>query len=265
MAESTLSEAYSSIRTKLGFYLGYGRDSGVWSQSSIDDIDQSIRAGLRYFYSPDIVGDNRYSHEWTFLQPIGTITTIVGTSKYTFPDNFGSIDGSFTYPEDQHYAPILIIPDDQLRNYKQTDLSTFPSFATIRPTFDATIGQRFEVEFYPTPSQIWIFEYRYLIIPEMIDAANPFPHGGALYSECLMQSCMAAAEFLMDDERGIHWQRFTELLATCISRDKKNSTPEHFGYNGDAGQGGMYGDGGDNYYRGNLYAKPASYNGIIYG
>ena len=66
----------------------------------------------------------------------------------------------------------------------------------------------------------------YEILPQFI-----YPKGEC--PECLVESCLAAAELQQDDTIGIHQAKFTELLIACVIRDRMKHSQE-LGYCGDA-------------------------------
>jgi hypothetical protein len=53
------------------------------------------------------------------------------------------------------------------------------------------------------------------------------------HAETLLQSCLAVAEFRMNDEKGIHWTTFMERLTASIASDSEAMVPEFLGYNED--------------------------------
>jgi len=66
----------------------------------------------------------------------------------------------------------------------------------------------------------------YEILPQYIYAKGECP-------ECLIESCLAAAELQQDDTIGNHQAKFTELLIACVIRDRMKHSQE-LGYCGDA-------------------------------
>ena len=68
MAQSTLEQAYSAIRSAIGFFL-YGKRSS-WTADQTSAIDECFAAGLRRFYFPDpvIINGRQYVHRWHFLR-----------------------------------------------------------------------------------------------------------------------------------------------------------------------------------------------------
>ena len=86
--ESSLSIGYQDLQTKVGYALGYGRDSTAWTTNDLLDIDDCIESGLRQFYYPPILPGQKAAHEWTFLRPVDSLTigptadTVVGVPTF---------------------------------------------------------------------------------------------------------------------------------------------------------------------------------------
>jgi len=73
MAESTLSVTISTIRDEVARYLQLGRDYSALSSTLRGDIDSIVNRGLRRFYFPPQIEENRPPHQWTFLEPVATL------------------------------------------------------------------------------------------------------------------------------------------------------------------------------------------------
>ena len=76
MTESTLSLGYADFQRIVGHEIGYGRDTSLWSSNQTSEVDDIIQSGVRQFYFPPPSGDV-ISHQWSFLKPSTTLTTIV--------------------------------------------------------------------------------------------------------------------------------------------------------------------------------------------
>jgi len=83
MAESSLSLTRTQLRQEVGHDLGYSRTVADWSTSEVADIDTIVNRGMRQFYFPPIVPGESQSHEWRFMRPITTLTTIATYSTGT--------------------------------------------------------------------------------------------------------------------------------------------------------------------------------------
>lgn len=77
-----LTLTYASLRREIGRFLGYGRDPDAWADGSdaATDVEDILRSGVRRVITPPPLPGERYSHEWSFLRPVATLTT---TEPYT--------------------------------------------------------------------------------------------------------------------------------------------------------------------------------------
>lgn len=116
---------------------------------------------------------------------------------------------------------IPIVPESQLRQIAIAEPATGPPlYAAIRPlATDGTFAQRWEVVFYPTPSDAATLAYRYSVSPNPISKDAPYPLGGRQYAELLLQSCLAVAEQREKGVEGVATGRFIERLAAAVNHD----------------------------------------------
>ncbi len=157
--------------------------------------------------------------------------------KYTMPDAFGGIDGPLTFNEYTSSDVVKVTGESRVRMLNQWNTTTGrPQLCAVRWKYsDSTAGHRAEMIFWPTPDSAYILYYRYLFLPDALDASNLYHLGGMAHSETLLESCLAVAEMRKNDERGIHWARFLELLQTSIDYDLRSMSAESLGYMGDPG------------------------------
>jgi hypothetical protein len=236
MAEASLSITYSDLLAEVGRYLGYGRDTGQWSTDERADVDSVIKSGLRQFYVPPPISANEPPYSWSFLKPIDTITTQTDTSVYDLPDDFGGVEGNFTFEDGsgKHFIPLSgegIVRQMQSLN----DKSGVPSIAAVRPkSCDGTTGQRFELVLWKTPDDTYVLSYRKIVLLNALTDLNPYPLGGMTHGETILASCLAIAELRLNDgQRGLNWQAFMSRLAASVFSDRKMNAPGFLGYNGD--------------------------------
>lgn len=96
MTQSTLAITWADLMNDVGFFLGYSRESDPasptkWTADQADEVERYVKAGLRQFYIPPVLPDERVSHEWSFLKPRTSITvwptttgTVSGLAGLTF-------------------------------------------------------------------------------------------------------------------------------------------------------------------------------------
>lgn len=238
MAESSLSITYDDLRTAVGFYIGYKRsDKDEWSDEQNSIVDEIINSGLRQFYYPPLLDDQLQPHEWSFLKPVETLTTVSGTGDYDLPDDYGGYEGRWTFASNLNYPDIDIISESQIRTMRNmNDSSGVPRYAAIRPKemTSGTEGQRFEVMLYPEPAAAYVISYRKVIRYNILSDTNQYPAGGTEHGETIKESCLDVAERMMNDEAGVHHQAFMARLAASIAHDRKTNIPEYLGYNGNS-------------------------------
>jgi hypothetical protein len=236
VAESTLSINYSELLSEIGRYLGYTRDTTAWSTEERSDVDSVIKSGLRQFYVPPPLSANETSHSWAFLKPLETLTTEIDVDTYDLPDDFGGIDGDFSYEAGLGKQFIRVAGEGLVRNLQSTSNSSgVPSVAAIRPKpSDGTTGQRFEVVFWKKPNAAYVLSYRKLVLMNALSDEYPYPLGGMQHGETILESCLAVAEQRLNDgTKGTHWQTFMLKLAASVMYERRSFVPGFLGYNGD--------------------------------
>jgi len=165
----------------------------------------------------------------------GDTFTISAQYIYDLPDDFGGINGGFTYNSQNLYDYIKVVDEKQIRDLRQgTSIVGHPRYAAIRTrTLDATSGQRFEVLFYPNPNSSYTLTYAYIPLVDNIASGTPYPLGGMAHSETILASCLAVAEERLDDTLGEKRKYFMERLRASIEADERANTAETLGYNAD--------------------------------
>lgn len=243
MSESSLSLGYADFRAAIAYYLGYGRNSGIWTSNQEDDINHCLKRGLRQFYSPPILQGDSLPHRWSFMRPLTTLVTVSGTWEYTAPDNFGALDGNMTYESGTMSCPLRIVSEVAIRTMRQPeDLAGYPRCVAVVPiASDGGSGQRFKFQLFPNPDAVYTLTYAFFVLPSTLSDAKPYPLGGEQHGDTIMQSCLAAAELSISEGASeIHRLKFMERLAASVGFDRQLSTPDRFGYNGDrSGQRGQ--------------------------
>lgn len=74
MAESTLSISQTTLKQETAFYLGWGRDSTLWTSDESARLTSLITQALRKFYVPEPTPLYPTGHQWSFLKPTATFT-----------------------------------------------------------------------------------------------------------------------------------------------------------------------------------------------
>lgn len=263
MSESTLSLKLSDLAMEVGSYLGFGRTSSNWSgwdslnpykpkdatitlglgtqtiganDTQLGHIIACINTGLEWFYHPPLLPGQAVPYRWTFLEPTFNLTTVAGVGTYDLPDEFNYFEDELVYDPSVNW-PIKIkrTSEPYVRSAlsQNAGISGKPTLcAVIDKKSDGALGQRQAVLFYPTPDNAYPLLGKYAILPQALTAANPYPLGGQSYGQCIKAACIAAAENDIQDEKGIRWEKFIELLQAAQGNDMRR-LPDFYGYNGD--------------------------------
>lgn len=221
----TLAVSYDDLFKTVSDFLGYG--TGTLDEARTAEVDSCIQAGVRQFYWPPATEMTDGSHDWSFLKVQGSIQLTQGVSTYNLPDGFGRIFGHLRYSPDAHRPSIPVIPIGQLHPCGE---SRWPRFAAV--TWRSAIGAKGQLkqihfDCAPADSALLFFSADADTGPLSSDM-RPYPLGGAMHSELVVESCLAIAEQRRNDEQGVHTQNFARLLAAAISRDRREG-PQNYG------------------------------------
>ena len=240
MAESTLSETRTGLRREIAHYLGYSRDTTTWTTDESTELDYIITQGLRSYYNHPTV-PQWPGHEWSFLKPTASLVVTEDIWQYQLPDDYAGIIGDLTFGSSQASPSVRVISELQIRQMRQLGTSSgIPQYAAIVPLASTGImGQRFQLQLYPTPSGTYTLTYKYTSAPYALTATLLYPLGGVNHIEGILASCLAVAERIKNDEQGVQWAHFMRTLEANIARDSAQG-PETLGYNGDPKRGRIY-------------------------
>lgn len=236
MAESTLSMSIADLKAEVGDYAGYGRDPDLWDDDQAARIESTVKAGLRRFYWPTFP-PGQPAHDWNFLRPLGSLTTVSDQDDYDLPDDFGGLAGELTYSAQDGWISVAVCGEGQIRALRQRGTTSgLPQFAAIRPNKSAGAGgQRWQLLLWPTPAGDYGLAFPYNLLPDALTTARPWPYGGAVHAETLLASCLAVYEERYDDTPGVHAGAFARLLMVSVEYDRRILTPASLGYNGAGG------------------------------
>lgn len=236
VGESTLSITRTDIKNYLARYLPITRTISQWSPTQAADIDQIIKSGERQFYEPPVLRGETIPHLWSFNNHVISEAITTSDTAIDLPADFGGfVTGTMKFAAaDNNWLPVQLTTMDQILHMRQTDTLSFAFqalYAAINlKARDQTTGTRYQLEIWPSDAGTLAGTYRKN--PNALTDAEPYPLGGQPHAETLIQSCLAAAEHLYTDARGIQWDRFMERLRTSVGIDRQLTTPAFFGYNG---------------------------------
>lgn len=242
MSESSLSISRASLIALIGRTVGYGEGtSPAWDTTQTNDINRIVDKGLRQFYQPMPLPNEKTVHTWSFMKPIMTIGLSAGAKSVQLPDDFGGfVDDLYFSANDNAYVPMTIVGVGRILKERQSDsvVTTFngqPELAAINPLpSDGGDGQRFVLEIWPQSDSDYTLYGQYYSNPFQISSSKPYPLGGQPHTETLIESCLAASELLLDDQiDGPHYREFVRRLTASVLHDRKMMAEQRLGYNGD--------------------------------
>lgn len=183
----------------------------------------------------------------------------LGYSKYSLPAAFASFDGPMahspgetTLSREVEFTSPHRIHQKRHRN----DTLGVPWLAAIQPkVFDATVGQRYEILFWPIPDSAYILTYRYKVNPDQLTPTNLYPLGGPELADLVKASCLAVVESRLTDQAGVRHQEYIQKLIAAVGADRRNA-PDTLGYASDMSDGVEV----DQHTRNRGYV---TYNGIV--
>ena len=153
--------------------------------------------------------------------------------EYDLPANYESIDNRLTYqPGRSDFYPPVEMRDDRFIRAKQQDdpYTARPYWFSVRNApFDATVGSRRRISFYPLADAAYIMEARMALRDTMIDATNQYPVGAEALSQLILEACLSAAEHNFEDKGAEHTALFLQMLPLAIAEDQKKTCSTSLG------------------------------------
>lgn len=227
--ESTLSIAYTDLRKEIASFLGWGETAANWSDDKVTRLQRIIDRALRRFYSPPTVPvmGRPVAHVWSFLSPIATLTLVGDEGDYDLPDDFAFLVDEFTYTAEQGVGTrIEIVPDILIRDLRARQTgSGLPCKAATVPNDGTKPGQgpqRWTLMLWPAPAGAYVLNYRYRIMHRTLTEERPYPLGGAIHANTILEFCLAQAELdIKDTKGGIHEATAMEYLVRSIIDDQR--------------------------------------------
>jgi hypothetical protein len=193
-----------------------------WVDAEEEDVEQALTAGLRRAYYPIVEGK---MYQWEFLRVSATVAVSASTAEYALPDAFSGILEDSVAWDTTTSGKLAKITRGEYNALNTDTTEGVPKYYAIWPdSYTATTGQRWKIGLHPIPNAGTDLAYRYVVAAETISEANKFPYGGLLYSQMIVEACLAEAEKDMDDVSGIHEQLFQQHLKAALAADMESAT-----------------------------------------
>lgn len=219
----TLQVSYDDLCETVARFLGYDPDNLTDAQDA--EVDTYVQAGVRSFYFPPAVNGAEAGYEWSFMRPATTLTTVADVSIAVLPTDLARVVGDFHFASTVYEPSAVQVSEHRVLSLLQREPGTGAPrcFAVRFKQSYGTHGQVQEVVFWPAPDAAYVLTYRYEAYNGKLSDLNPCPLGGARFSELITESCLAIAEQRANDERGLHTERFMQLLVSGVEMDRRNS------------------------------------------
>lgn len=132
------------------------------------------------------------------------------------------------------YPPVKWSHDSTIRKLERNNPEfNYPRLYSVRNVqFDPTVGSRKVLAFYPTPDAAYTLRVPLILRPINISLVNPYPIGGEMLRQVILEACLASAEHNFEEREHVHEKRFMEQIALAIRNDEDRSSPTSLGSDG---------------------------------
>jgi hypothetical protein len=149
--------------------------------------------------------------------------SITGDGVYRLPSDFESPDSPKIVWLDNVFASDIALANENGVNYhRAVDTSTgYPVLAYIRwVTSDGTAAQAQELVVWPRADRDYSVAMPYILQPQGMSTANPYPRGGPEMADLLLTGVIAVCEKERSGARGDRWAEFVQKCAIAVTRDR---------------------------------------------
>ena len=147
------------------------------------------------------------------------------------------------YPSPQcWYPPVRQRHDSTIRTLEASNPEfDHPVFYSVRTLeFSPTVGSRRVLALYPAPDQAYTLRVPMILRPVAIDESNPYPVGGEMLSQAILEACLASAEHNFEEREHVHEKRFMEMIALAVRNDEDRSSATSLGPDAPRGEYGKH-------------------------
>lgn len=144
--------------------------------------------------------------------------------NYAMPANFGGWLDPITRENNTCVHEMATIPEWEVRAFanRNTVREGAPeAFSVSQFQADEETGiPTYYLTVYPLPNAVHILYSRIRIQPgDTLDMDNDVSIVHPVFAECLLEAILAAAEVHANDTKGVHADRFTEILVDAVKKD----------------------------------------------
>ena len=227
---------FSDVYQKVSEMAGWGSSPSAANLVKAKDL---VYRGYRSFLNP-INPQTGETHNWSFLKRNAVINTIGDKWEYELPADFGRMTMMPRFGPDEGYGNPQTRSVAQLYELRNWDASSgYPQYVAVQAkTYDPIVGQRYSLLIHPPADGVYPLHYGYVIEPaKLVNATDVFV-GGALTSEAILESCLAAVERWLDGKLDVHTAEAEKLINQLIQSDG-GFAPDSVGMNNDPGAQGI--------------------------
>lgn len=203
------------LRRELCVKIGYNADHRLLNRSERSYVDSIIESGVNQFchaaypsapmlpeppsgegrVDQPLISDaekefkRKPPHNWSFMQKIFELRTVVGQYSYEMPDDFGSWIGEPTTGRKGN--KIAIARENHIRQLTQSVPSQGdPKYcATRKKSIGGSSKPVTEIIFYPNPNVEQTIKIEYKALPVALGEQSQYPPGGTEHAETVLACC----------------------------------------------------------------------------
>lgn len=223
LSDDTTQATKADVASMIGLELGYGPTAAIWSASEAGLVEAAVRGGLRRFYNPVVLPNERFPHRWSFLKQI--IQLAVGAKgEAVLPAEFeGMHDGAWMGDETRR----LIGTSERhlLELAEAGDVTAEPAYYAVC-TVECEGLSRLAIRLYPYPTVgDTVFVSAHVGYGNLA-ATDVLPLGGQPHFQTVLAACRAEAESLTQGGEGPRAAEFMRYLQASVQYDRLKSAPE---------------------------------------
>lgn len=228
---ASLSWTFENIYTKVSEFLGLGSSPTGTNLTKVKEI--VYRGYLKFLFPVHPIKKSAYV--WQCLKRQGTFNTKADEWVYPLPAAAFDILGDLVGDPTESMIPVVTnaAMEKIVALRSLDDSSSTPSVYAVRyGPFDPVVGQRKELLLYPTPNEVYTYQYWYTFLPDRPANTTDYFIGGPAESECILECCLAVAEQQEDERIDVHSRLAADKIAELIMHDQAKA-PDSVGINVD--------------------------------
>ena len=164
-------------------------------------------------------------YDWSFMTPNTTLSVSANSTSTMLPADFEHMEGDFTYSAGSNRGAIKPTTVENILDMRaRANITGAPRYYAIDAAeFDETVGQRWQVLFYPIPDSDYTLTYSYRVRPSKLVNDDDYPLGGSVHALTILQAAFMIAEQRVGGAAGAQTEIYEkQMLPRSIAMDRKN-------------------------------------------